>query len=104
MTDDEKTQVLHSFLGLMHYVMPNLNDTFSYATADTERLYMDGAEDEEVEKTNQAMLVDVFIRWGAEGVWAYCAKVRGDHVNPTLHNARYEEALAYMEGWEYEPD
>lgn len=88
---------LWGFLDQMHWVMPNLNDTFAYAAADSERLYMDG-------ESNQKKLIDVWLEFGHAGLVAYVAKVRGAEPLQEYRTKRYEAAKASLEGWEYEHD
>lgn len=91
--DDE----LFRFLDCFHWVYPNLNDTFAYACADSERVYMDG-------ESNQIALVTVWRKWGPAGIAAYVAKMRGTEPLQAVRTEKYEAAKAYLEGWEYEDD
>ena len=95
---------LPDFLEAMHWVMPNLNDTFAYATADSEKLYMDGPTEEGEPVSNLDMLVTQWRRFGIDGLRAYCARVRGRGVIAPLVTAAYSRALEAMEGWDYERD
>lgn len=88
---------LNEFLDLMHWVMPNLNDTFGYATADSERLYMDQEE-------NQEWLVKMFRKYGHDGIVAYCAKVRAQDPIPPCQTEKYFAAMKDMSEWEYDGD
>lgn len=93
------TQTLNAFLDLFHWVMPNLNDTFGYASADSEKLYMDGDPN-----GNQGTLVAVVSRFGHAGLIAYCAKVRGCEPLEELQTPDYRAAKAALGGWTYEQD
>jgi hypothetical protein len=88
---------LFLFLDNFSFVYPNLNDTFAYATADTERMYMDGED-------NQAMLVYMWREYGTDGIHAYAAKIRGKDVLPELRTEKYHAALRELKDWEYEGD
>lgn len=89
--------LLSDFLDHMHWVMPNLNDTFGYATADSEKIYMD-------QDTNQEMLVDVWSKYGHIGIVAYVAKMRGTEPLPQLLTPAYYQAREHLTHWNYEPD
>lgn len=91
---------LERFLDLMHAVSPNLNDCFSYATADIERL----ATDEVGSEGDTDMLLRVFREYDHAGILAYCARIRGTHPIPPLRTPEYEAAYASLEEWEYEGD
>jgi hypothetical protein len=88
---------LERFLSLMHWVMPNLNDTFAYATADSEKLYMDG-------ESNQEMLIKVFREYGFHGICAYVGRIRGADPIVGLQNEKYEKAKEMLKDWSYDPD
>lgn len=91
---------LDAFLDSVAFVYPNLNDTFSYACADAERLCMDGSGE-----NNQAALVEVWSKYGHAGIVAYCARVRG--YAPSVTEAltpEYHEAWESLDGWTYESD
>jgi hypothetical protein len=74
----------------------NANDTFHYATADAERFVM--------EESNLDKLIEVYERWGRDGVVALMASIRGDDPLPQLRTPAYQEAWEYLSGWEYEDD
>jgi hypothetical protein len=96
---------LGRFLEAMHWVMPNLNDTFAYAMADSERIYMDGeSDDEDDAPTNTDMLVRVFRNYGFGGIVAYVAKMRGAEPIKPCRTVDYENAVLALKDWTYEPD
>lgn len=88
---------LREFLDAMHWIMPNLNDTFAYATADSEKIYMDG-------ESNTDMLVKAWRQYGHGGIRAYVAKIRGIEPIPPLRDVDYENAVLALRDWAYEPD
>jgi hypothetical protein len=88
---------LMEFLDCMLWEMPNLNDTFGYAAADSERIYMDG-------ESNQEKLVEMFRRYGISGINAYVSKIRGQDVIKPLQTDAYYAAKQELEDWEYEAD
>lgn len=90
-------QLISSFLDSFLFVCPNLNDTFEYATADSEQIYLDN-------DGNQDMLVDVWAKFGFTGIIAYVAKMRGIDPVPELRTEDYYQAKRHLEGWEYERD
>lgn len=90
-------ELISSFLDGFLFVCPNLNDTFEYATADSEQIYLDS-------DGNQDMLVDVWAKFGYTGIVAYVAKMR--NVEPLLKHRTdvYYQAKRHLENWEYERD
>lgn len=98
----ENKQYLEKFLDIFHFIYPNLNDTFYYACADTEKIYLDGENE-----NNQKMLVDIYDNYGQAGVMAYVERMGKDHKNPPLKQLQskdYFNAKQYLKSWNYEDD
>lgn len=100
--DDELVRFLESFV----FIYPNISDTFGYACADTEKIYLDGDYDPETEITNQRMLVDIWRRFGHTGLVAYVATMRQQAPVRQLQTEKYEAAMKYIAeaNWQYEAD
>lgn len=90
-------ELISSFLESFVFICPNLNDTFHYASADTEQIYLDS-------DGNQDMLVDVWVKFGFPGVIAYVAKMRGTEPIFEMRTDAYYQAKLHLENWQYEKD
>jgi len=102
MSSWENREYLENFLNCFHFIYPNLNDTFYYACADTEKMYLDGKEE-----NNQSMLVKVYDEFGQSGIMAYVEKMGIEHKNPPLkqlQDQNYMDAKNYLKNWQYEVD
>ncbi len=95
LSKDELCEFLSAFL----WIYPNLNDTFGYACADSERIVLGDADE-----SNVVVLVNVWIRYRHAGIRAYAAKIRGQEVLTELQTPEYLAAKIYLENWEYESD
>lgn len=100
---------LLEFLSFFHFIYPNLNDTFDYAMADTEKIALEVEIPpyQEDQLTNGEMLVELWRRFGFSGVVAFCASIRGYEPRiPDLRTYEFYDAKVYIEekGWSYEPD
>lgn len=107
---DEHDELLE-FLTLFAFIYPNLNDTFAYACADTEKIYLDveqpfgfDSEGGPPYVSNGEVLVRIWREYGTAGMYAFVAKMRGMDVLPRLRSPEYEAAKEALEDWTYDPD
>jgi hypothetical protein len=105
---DKPYDELVDFLNHFHFIYPNLNDTFHYACADSERIALDGegepdAEDPMDRFTDQDMLVKMWRAYGFHGIVAYCTRVRGElpSVTQVTSHPKYQAAIDALGEWRY---
>lgn len=67
----------------------NANDTFYYASADATS----------VDSTDLGKLLEVYEKFGDDGVLAFQAKLRKEQVLRQLQTDKYHEALAFLSDW-----
>lgn len=91
MSDDE----LARFLSTVHFVMPNLNDTFAFACADTEKVSVGDGQ----------LLADFWRRHGWRGLVAIAAVQRGaEPLGEVAATPEYMAARAELLARESFPD
>lgn len=75
---------LEKFLSELHWIVPNLNDTFGYACADAEKISVGDGE----------LLAKFWRQYGWHGLVAVAAVQRGkDPIPPVAEHPKYQEAL-----------
>lgn len=101
---NQEADELLEFLQHFQSIYPYLNDTFNYASADTERISLDIDARDEDYVANGEVLVKVWRKYGVAGIRAFVAKMRGTEPLKELQDDAYRAAMTELEGWEYEPD
>jgi hypothetical protein len=101
-SEEVKVDELVDFLSNFVFIYPDLSDTFSYATADVEKIYLDDWEDPDVEWTNMRMLVRMYRKHGRAGILAYVGRMRNADPIPPLCTDAYYAAKADLGAWAYD--
>lgn len=87
---------LERFLEDLHFIYPNFNDTFYYASADSEQLNADGLEDWDL--GDDFSLADWWRRFGWDGLCALAAKQRDkEPIKEIAERPKYKEARNELE-------
>lgn len=96
---NEYEQIIFDFLDKFHFIYPNLNDSFYYAAADSEKIYLDG-------ESNQKMLVRMYSVFGFSGILAFVSVIRNRDPLKELQTEDYFAAKKYLEliNWKYDED
>jgi len=105
-SDSGDPDELLSFLSYFAWLYPNLNDTFAYACADTERIWLDIEVDDSDDSyiSNGEVLVKAWREFGFSGIVAVVGRMRGQDPIAELRTEDYDLAKKSLADWEYESE